>query len=254
MKKHNFLIRILARAAKEAGLRTDVEPSTHGLLLGQFSKAECRRIFPKRVNKRYKDKFLEVLNAIDLVASPLCELDEQAKLKYVQARIEALPATPKEDTTGLRIDLAVENESTGESKWVDVTAVHTGAETYQEKELKAVTTRRVAALVANKVSLPDPLANEHSPLLIERTTAKIEKYSRLLLVAKKQTAERLRKQTPVFATFAVSDYGEMAPDAAEFLEWLVCQYRVKCEREGKRADGCKTLDLVPKKERHQAKY
>ena len=46
MKKHNFLIliRVLARAAKQAGLRVNVEPDTHGLLLGEFSKSECRRI------------------------------------------------------------------------------------------------------------------------------------------------------------------------------------------------------------------
>jgi hypothetical protein len=45
-------------------------------------------------------------------------------------------------------------------------------------------------------------------------------------------------------TFAVSDYGELAPTASDLQEWLVNQFRSKCEREGKPADGCKTLDRV----------
>jgi hypothetical protein len=244
LKKHNFLIRVLARAAKEAGLRVSVEPDTHGLLLGEFSKSECRRIFPKYVSKLYRDKFNEVMNAIDLVASPSCAMDEAAKHAYVQARIDQLPVAKREDHTGLRIDLAVENEDTGECKWVDVTVVHTGAESYQDKELKAVNARQIAAKLTDNLALPDPMKADPSPMLLERTTAKNQKYSRLLLVAKKQAVEKKRKQAPTFFTFAMSDYGEMAPVAVEFQEWLVSQYRSKCEREGRRADGCKTLDLV----------
>jgi hypothetical protein len=32
--------------------------------------------------------------------------------------------------------------------------------------------------------------------------------------------------------------------ATDLLEWIVFQFRGKCEREGPRADGCKVLDLV----------
>jgi hypothetical protein len=244
MKKHNFIIRVLARAAKEAGLRVSVEPDTHGLLLGDFSKSACRRIFPKYVSKQYKDKFNEVMNAIDLVASPACAMDEAAKHAYVQARIDQLPAAKRDDHVGLRIDLAVENEETGEAKWVDVTVVHTGCESYQDKEIKAVTARQIAAKLTDNLSLPDPMKADPSPMLVERTSAKNSKYSNLLLVAKKQALEKKRKQAPTFFTFAMSDYGETAPVAVEFQEWLVSQYRTKCEREGRRADGCKTVDLV----------
>ena len=34
------------------------------------------------------------------------------------------------------------------------------------------------------------------------------------------------------------------PDALELQEWLVTAYAKKCEREGARADGCGTADLV----------
>jgi len=221
-----------------------VEPDTHTLLLGEFSKAECRRIFPKYVSKYYKDKFCEVLNAIETVASRVCSMTDAEKHAYVQVRIDQLPAVKREDTTGLRIDLAMENESTGETKWVDVTAVHTGAESYRDKAMKVMGSKLISRQLAAREQVPDPIAFEPSPILLERTTAKNEKYARLLLVAKKQTAEKKRKQAPVFATFAVSDYGEMAPVATELQEWVVNQYRIKIEQEGKRDDGCKLADLV----------
>ena len=91
MKKHNYLARVIARMAKEAELRVNVEPDTYGLLLGEFSKSECRRIFPKRINKQYRDRFEEVLNAIEFVASPTCGMEEVAKRLYVQTYIAALP-------------------------------------------------------------------------------------------------------------------------------------------------------------------
>ena len=85
MRKHNFLVRVLARAAKEAGLKLAVEPDTFGLLLGEFSKTDCRRIFPKASSKLYKERFQSVLQAVDLVASPACTLDAAAKQALVQA-------------------------------------------------------------------------------------------------------------------------------------------------------------------------
>ena len=244
MRKHNYLARVLARAAKEAGLRVNVEPDTHGLLLGEFSKSACRRIFPRNVSKVYRGMFNAVMNAIELVASPACAMDEAAKYAYVQTRIDALPSVKKEDTTGLRIDVSIENEVTGETRWVDVTAVHTGSPSYQDKELKTIRNRQITAQVSSKMLVPDPLKLDPSPTLVERTTAKNEKYARLLLVARKQTVEKKRKQVPVFSTFAVSDYGELAPVATDLLEWLVQQFRLSCEKAGRRSDGCKPLELT----------
>ena len=142
MKKHAFIGRVLARAAKEAGLVVRVEPDTYNLLLGEFSKSDCRRI-SKYVSKAYREKFDEVIAATELVASPSCELSEEAKKKLVQSKVDALPTAKREDVTGLRIDIAIENEATGETKWADVTAVHTGAESYRTR--------------SSSLSLPDRL-------------------------------------------------------------------------------------------------
>jgi hypothetical protein len=243
MRKHNFLIRVLARAAREAGLRISVEPDTFGLLLGEFSKSECRRVFPKNASKLYKDRFKAVLEAVELVASPSCALDPTAKQALVRERIDALPAPKRDDSTGLRIDLSLEHEVTGEVRWIDVTAVHTGAESYRDKEIKALTARQVTMRLASSLVLPDPFKSDPSPILMERCAAKTEKYSRLVLVAKKQTVEKKRSRAPSFCTFAVSDYGELSPSAADLVDWLVSLYRAKCESET-RSDGCKPLELV----------
>ena len=56
-RKHNNIARVLATAALKAGLEVSREPDTHGLLLSQFSKADCERIFPKKANAAYKTAF-----------------------------------------------------------------------------------------------------------------------------------------------------------------------------------------------------
>jgi hypothetical protein len=244
MKKHNFITRVLAHAGKDAGLTVRVEPDTHSLLLGEFSKTECKRIFPKYVSKKYREKFDEVIAATHLVASPSCALSPEAKQLLVKTKVDALPAVKHDDVTGLRIDIALENETTGETWWSDVTAVHTGAKSYQDKELKSLCTRQIAAHVSESILVPDPFKLDPSPLLVDRTAAKLSKYSRLVLVSKKQATEKKRKQAPHFAAFAVSDYGEIAPMAADLLEWCVRQFRLKTEQAGKRADGVSALDCV----------
>lgn len=51
-RKHYLLIRTLLLAAQQAGLMVRAEPDTFSLLLGQFSREECRRIFPKHSTKK----------------------------------------------------------------------------------------------------------------------------------------------------------------------------------------------------------
>ena len=44
--------------------------------------------------------------------------------------------------------------------------------------------------------------------------------------------------------FVVSDFGELSPAATDLQEWLVDQYKKKCVKQGSRADGCSTNELV----------
>ena len=59
-------MRVIVTAAQQAGLIARVEPDTHSLLLGEFSKADCRRVFPKATSKAYKEAFEEVSKVVDL--------------------------------------------------------------------------------------------------------------------------------------------------------------------------------------------
>ena len=121
---------------------------------------------------------------------------------------------------------------------------HTAAESYREREFKTVVARNVSASTAASLSTIDAFKFQSSPILIERTTSKVEKYSRLLWIAKKQAQQKKRLHAPLFSAFSVSDYGELSPAAAELVDWLVDQHRRMCEQTGPRLDGCKPLELV----------
>ena len=209
LAKHKNLCRVLQRAAKKAGMKVRLEPDSYSLLLERIPQSQCRRIFPLRADAAYAQKFQDVIDALDFVASPECEMDEPAKVRHVQSRVDVLPRVDKSDRTGLRVDVEIENEVTGETRWVDVTAIHTGSASYARAELKAVSARQFAAQVACMVDVLDPNKLDPSPALVKRETAKFNKYSRLLHVAKRQTLEGRRRKEPVFAAFAVTDYGEV---------------------------------------------
>jgi hypothetical protein len=242
-QKHRNLMRVIVNAAQEAGLSTRCEPDTHSLLLGEFSKADCRRVFPKAISKAYKAGFDKVTQAADFIASASCSLSPEEKQNLIQSQIDLLPIH-QGDVTGLRIDICLENPETGETKWVDTTAVHTTCLSYQDKELKAIAKRNLSTAVSDLHRLPDALQFDPSPTLLDRETEKVEKYSRLIMVAKKQHIDGKRTSVPTFAPFVVSDFGELAPAAVDLQEWIVDQFRRKCIKHGTRADGCSTLELV----------
>ncbi len=242
MQKHRGLMRVISNAAQEAGLHSRYEPDTHSLLLGEFSKADCRRVFPKAMSKAYKAGFERLSQANDFIASASCPLSLEEKQTLIQNQIDLLPIHQGE-ASGLRIDLCLENPLTGETKWVDTTVVHTTCASYETKELKAAAKRQLSSAVSGSHGVPDALLYEPSPALVEREALKLEKYSRLVMVAKKQHSDGKRSTLPVFAPFAVSDFGELSPAATDLQEWIVEQYRRKCSKE-KRLDGCSTSDLV----------
>ena len=90
----------------------------------------------------------------------------------------------------------------------------------------------------------DVLKGDPSPTLAKRTADKVDKYSMLLIVAQKQAKDELRRKTPTFSPFIVSDYGDLSPGAVDLQEWIVDQYRKKCVAESPRSDGCSPKELV----------
>ena len=92
---------------------TRCEPDTHSVLLGEFSKADCRRVFPKVASKAYKRHFKSLLDAIDFISSSDCPLSDADKQIHLQNKLDLLPALDAKDTTGLRLDALFENPITG---------------------------------------------------------------------------------------------------------------------------------------------
>ena len=155
-----------------------------------------------------------------------------------------MPVVKNDDATGLRVDVAIENPRSGETKWVDITVVHTSAESYQKKELEVAASKQISKNLAANPLVPDVAKRTPSPTLLKRADAKVEKYSRLLYIANKQFGERKRRCAPSFVPFALSDYGELSPQATELLEWLVSQFKFNWLSQGPRPDGSKLADSV----------
>ena len=106
-----------------------------------------------------------------------------------------------------------------------MTAIHTTAASYSQKEFKATLKRAQTAQVAQEAKLPDPSLAEQSPNIAERAQAKRDKYARLLQVAKKQFVEKRRPTLPIFVPFVLADNGELGLDALLLQEWLVDRYK-----------------------------
>lgn len=242
IQKHQNLMRVIAKSAQEAGLRSRCEPDTYSLLLQEFTKADCRRVFPKQMSKSYQIAFENLSQAADFIASVNCPMSPEEKQIYIQSKIDLLPIH-KGELTGLRLDVCLENPNTGETKWIDTTVVHTTCASYRNTELKAIAKRNLALSMADLHELPG-LPQDQSPTLLQREVEKTEKYSRLVMVAAKQFKDGKRSSLPVFTPFVVSDFGELAPAASELQEWIVEQYRRKLVQEGRRADGRSIADMV----------
>jgi hypothetical protein len=207
------------------------------------SQSRLQRVFPKTASVKYKKAFADLVETIESVSAPSCPLSSVEKQALVQSKTDQLPLLDPQDTTGLRIDFAITNDSTGEVKWGDVTTVNTTSPSVCTAELKAISDRHISKIIAVDLKLPDILRTDSSPVLLSRESVKREKYSRLLLVAGKQFRDGKRAKMPVFVPYAISNC-ELSPAAIELHDWISDQYRAKCVKEGMRADGCTIPDLV----------
>jgi hypothetical protein len=248
--RHAMLRNVIIAHAKEAGLEAVPEPDTYDLLLGQFERKDCKRVFPKQTSAAYRAGFEALSQASDFINSAECTFNSEQKQAFIQNHLDRLPLV--EGAVGLRIDASLRNPETDEIMWVDVSVVHTTSPTYISGELKSIAKRNLCADAADLHLLPNAPQNEISPIMLQREVDKIKKYSRLVTVAKKQKADGTRTSIPNFAPFIVSDCGELAPKAYDIQEWIVSQYRLKCCKEGRRSDGCTTVDRV-RRFRHSLK-
>jgi hypothetical protein len=241
--KHNNIVRVLSAAATEAGLEATREPDTHTLLLAEFSKEDCRRIFPKKLNIAYRTAFSNLTVASETFMNPSCTLSSEQKSAVLQHLRDSFPITDRKDTKGLRIDLSLVNPLTFETKWIDVTSVNPVAISYSQQEYTNLLDQQRAESIAESIGYKSPFSNP-SPTLVAREAEKREKYSRLLQVANKQTYDGKRRRRPDFAPFAMTTLGALGPDAFILFDWIVLQFKSKCKREPTRSDGLTVKELV----------
>ena len=241
--KHTRLVGAIMSAATEAGLESAREPDTYSLLKEAFSRADCRRVFPKGSSQTYKKAFRTLQDFIDQCRHPSCKIPSDQQQLIKQKLIDALPTLDKSDTHGLRVDIRLYDPKTDEEKWIDVTSVNTAADSYVDLEMRHTMDKLASLKLACEVKVPN-LPMRPSPTLVARERIKIDKYSRLISVADKQFFDHERKTKPTFVPFAMSTAGELGPEAYSLQEWLVEKYRLQRKAEKNRPDGQTTRDLV----------
>ncbi len=90
---------------------------------------------------------------------------------------------------------------------------------------------------AEAINRQDCTTYDPSPTLLDREAEKVDKYSRLVMVARKQHMDGKRSSLPTFAPFVVSDFGELSPAAVDLQESV--QAQVQEARDSSRRMQCR---------------
>ena len=92
------------------GVQCDVEPKTSDVLLGQFSDAQCRKLFPKRPSEKRIEEIKEVVNELDAINQLEAGEDKDARARAVTAKMNALNiASLNEEKKAVRLDLRLKD-------------------------------------------------------------------------------------------------------------------------------------------------
>lgn len=231
------------RAASEAGVQATREPETYTLLHEAFSREDCRRVFPKRPSDAYRTAFKKLQDFEFTCRQNDCKIPPEQQAIMKRQLLDALPLIDKADSKGLRVDIALVDDATGEERWVDVTSVNTAAHACVDTEMHHTADKMHSQQIAHDAKVPH-IPQRTSPALTNREKFKKSKYARLITVADKQFYDRQRTSKPGFIPFAMSTAGELGPDAHSLIAWLIDKFRLKCKAQGRRADGMTVRELV----------
>jgi hypothetical protein len=170
----------------------------------EFSRAECRRIFPRKFGAAYRSRFSQMIPAYQAAARARTTTERSAAMARIRSTLDDFPSSNNQKMSGLRVDVALSDPDTGAERWIDVSTVHTTSPSYVKVEYEDAV--ELAGEPACNPALMDP-----SPAAAAREKIKRDKYAILIAIAAKQTAEYRRPATPAFAPFVLSDNGEMGP-------------------------------------------
>ena len=237
-KGHTLLKYVIHRfAGMVPGDKCVVEPQTHDVLLGQFSKAQCRKLFPKRPSK---ERAAEIKKVVD-------ELDEVSKLPEGTARTsryqaacatarmdELNTANIKEEKKAVRLDVQLQHGT--DELLIDGTIVHSLTKTNKQAEAKRTWERLLSSIGSVK--------DKPAAAIDRARAAKFQTYNPLIYVVKKQVVDGRRRKEPQFTPAAVTTFGELGPGCVVVQEWLAMRYKAHLMRAGDRADRRKPSQLT----------
>jgi hypothetical protein len=138
------------------------------------------------------------------------------------------------DGHGLRLDGTIQDPTSGELVWFDVSVVHTTCKTHLKDEVKLTLERRVAG---------EEGAGWKSAALMEAHQGKLNRYALLAAMVERQVLAG-RRTAPLILPAVVTTHGEFCPGTVQLQEWLVERYRARLRLEGDRDDGEEEDDLI----------
>ena len=232
--RHSLLKHALMSHATEAGLIVSHEPATRSLLLGQFSKEICNKLFPKNHSKTYRECFDQVFKAIEQAATSQTEHQRMRANEDLQAAVCKLESN--RDGRGIRLDLSLKNPITSEEEWIDTTVIHSTADSYITKEFKHAQQMTLSRNF-NQAGHHDVTQNSISPAVSLAHKGKLQRYSALMKLASHQHRLGKRSTMPLLTPFVVSDVGEMNEEAIALQQRITAAYKRKLMQEGPRPDG-----------------
>lgn len=231
-------IAILKLANPIVGLTLEREPATSGVLLNVFTAQECRKLFPKRSNKKRREAAVELFRRLgELRKLEPNSLQFKNLVEELRASVDQLPDLDEkiEDRfkTGRRLDAQI-TTSAGETVWLDATIIHSSSKSKAAAELK----RNIDSAKLDFLSRPGSRALE------DAEQRKRDHYQPMLNIARMQKLANKRTHEPKFFAVAISTFGELSEDTLKLQEWLVFQYKTHVAEQGPRDDGRTCAELT----------
>ena len=209
------------------GVRCEVEPQTHRVLNSQFTREQCRRLFPKAPSRQRIEEIHKLIDEMDKLQE-LSQTERTRHQRDLSERINALDtASDSEKKKAVRLDARLQHE--GDELLVDCTIIHSLSRAHARAESKR-TLERLDSTVLE-------VRNKPAAAIDTARRRKEQAYIPLIYVLKKQLMDGRRLKDPVFTPMAVTSFGELGPGCAVVQEWLAMRLKAHHTAAGRRPDG-----------------
>ena len=217
------------------GVRCEVEPQTHLVLNNQFTREQCRRLFPKAPSRSRIEQIRKLIDEMDQLQRLPPDDARTRRQRELSERINALDtASDSEKKKAVRLDARLQHE--GDELLVDCTIIHSLSKAHARAEAK----RTLERLDSTVLEVRDKPA----AAIDTARRRKEQAYIPLIYVLKKQLLDGRRLKEPVFTPMAVTSFGELGPGCAVVQEWLAMRLKAHHTAAGSRPDGQEVAHLT----------